>query len=96
MKTFKDFDRELGRDGDEESREGTMSLDTESTDAPFTDGGSIWSSAPSAAARAIGSSSRRLGGTPKVSGSERGGATGALHLWNFSLSKIAPSQVNLV
>ena len=36
VKTFKDFDRELGRDGDEESREGTMSLDGEATDTPIT------------------------------------------------------------
>ena len=36
VKTFKDFKRELGRDGDEESREGTMSLDAEATDAPIT------------------------------------------------------------
>ena len=36
VKTFKDFERGLGRDGDEESREGMMSLDTEATDAPIT------------------------------------------------------------
>ncbi len=33
---LKDFDRELGRDGDEQSREGTMSLDREATDTPIT------------------------------------------------------------
>ncbi len=32
VKTFKDF----GRDGDEESREGKMSLDGKATDAPIT------------------------------------------------------------
>ena len=36
VETFKDFDRGLGRDGDEESREGTMSLDGKATDAPIT------------------------------------------------------------
>ena len=36
IKTLEDCDRELGRDGDEESREGTMSLDREATDAPIT------------------------------------------------------------
>ena len=36
IKTLKDFDREPGRDGDEESREGTMSLDGKATDAPIT------------------------------------------------------------
>ncbi len=36
IKTLKDFEREPGRDGDKESREGTMSLDTEAIDAPFT------------------------------------------------------------
>ena len=36
VETFKDFDREPGRDGDEESREGTMSLDGKATDAPIT------------------------------------------------------------
>ena len=36
IKTLEDFDRKLGRDGDEESREGTMSLDGKATDAPFT------------------------------------------------------------
>ena len=36
VKSFKDFKRELGRDGDEESREGTMSLDAEATDTPIT------------------------------------------------------------
>ena len=36
VNTFEDFDREPGRNGDEESREGKMSLDTEATDAPFT------------------------------------------------------------
>ena len=36
VKTFKDFKRELGRDGDEESREGKMSLDGEATDTPIT------------------------------------------------------------
>ena len=35
------------------------------------DGGSIWSSAPSAAARAIRNSPRLSGGTPRASGSER-------------------------
>ena len=34
--TLKDFDQKLGRDGEEESMEGTMSLDGEATDAPFT------------------------------------------------------------
>ena len=96
IKTLEDFGRELRRNGDEESREGTMSLDGEATDAPITDGGSVGLSAPSAAARATRSSSRPCGGTPKMSGSECGGATGALHPWNISLRKIAPSQVNLV
>ena len=36
VKTLEDFDREPGRDGDEESREGTMSLDGKATDAPIT------------------------------------------------------------
>ena len=36
LNTFEEFDREPGRDGDEESREGTMSLDGKATDAPFT------------------------------------------------------------
>ena len=36
VNTFEDFDREPGRDGDEESREGTMRLDGKATDAPFT------------------------------------------------------------
>ena len=35
-KTLEDFDREPGRDGDEESREGKMSLDEKATDAPIT------------------------------------------------------------
>ena len=33
---LKDFDREPGRNGDEESRERKMSLDREATDAPIT------------------------------------------------------------
>ena len=36
VNTLKDFEREPGRDGDEESREGTMSLDREATDTPIT------------------------------------------------------------
>ena len=36
IKTLEDFGREPGRDGDEESREGTMSLDGKATDAPIT------------------------------------------------------------
>ena len=36
IKTLKDFGRELGRDGDEQSREGTMSLDGKATDTPIT------------------------------------------------------------
>ena len=35
MKTLEDFDRELGRGGDE-SRGGRMSLDTEAREAPIT------------------------------------------------------------
>ena len=36
IKTLEDCDRELGRDGDAQSREGTMSLDREATDTPIT------------------------------------------------------------
>ena len=36
VNTLEDCDREPGRDGDEESREGTMSLDGKATDAPIT------------------------------------------------------------
>ena len=36
VNTLKDFDREPGWDGDEQSREGTMSLDGKATDAPIT------------------------------------------------------------
>ena len=35
-KTLEDFDRELARDGDAQSREETMSLDGEATDTPIT------------------------------------------------------------
>ena len=35
VKTLEDFDRELGRDG-EESREGRMSLNTEARETPIT------------------------------------------------------------
>ena len=36
IKTREDFDREPGRDGDEQSREGKMSLAGKATDAPIT------------------------------------------------------------